>query len=201
MWRIMRVKGWSEDQLHFYLKCSWWPYGNLPFHRGYSQNLRTPSQSAYSLQYVYLYYSETFFPYPKYNMLSLVKHTVYIHCCCTQGKRQMLWVDWQRWTAVPWKPLCRPGSTLAISWKGQKRNNKLPKWEAERIWINHCTCLLRLRHGPLIDVSILVDLLPQLVVDFLPSMEVLQTVVTEFVSPHQTRPHLAACVMAEVHAV
>jgi len=55
----------------------------------------------------------------------------------------------------------------------------------------------RLRHGPLIDVSILVDLLPQLVVDFLPSMEVLQTVVTEFVSPHQTRPHLAACVMAE----
>lgn len=82
---------------------------------------------------MYLYYSETLFPYPKYNMLSLVKHTVYIHCCCTQGKRQMSWVDWQTWTAVPWRPLCRPGSTLAISWKGQKRNNKLPRWEVERI--------------------------------------------------------------------
>ena len=63
----------------------------------------------------------------------------------------------------------------------------------------HCTCLVRLRHGPLMDVSFLVDILPQLVVDFLPPTEVLQTVVTEFVSPHQTRPKLAACVMAEVH--
>ena len=62
----------------------------------------------------------------------------------------------------------------------------------------HYTCLVRLRHGPLMDVSFLVDILPQLIVDFLPPMEVLQTVVTEFVSPHQTRPELAACVMAEV---
>lgn len=46
---------------------------------GCSQNLHTPSQSAYSLQYIYLYYSETLFPYTKYNMLSLVKHTVYRH--------------------------------------------------------------------------------------------------------------------------
>ena len=62
----------------------------------------------------------------------------------------------------------------------------------------HYSCLLRVRHGPLMDVSFLIDVLPQLVVDFLPPMEVLQTVVTEFVSPHQTRPELAACVMAEV---
>ena len=48
------------------------------------------------------------------------------------------------------------------------------------------------------DVEFLVDVLPQLIVDFLPPMEVLQTVVNEFISPHQSRPELAAMVMAEV---
>ena len=55
-----------------------------------------------------------------------------------------------------------------------------------------------MRHGPLVDVKFLVDVLPQLIVDFLPPMEVLQTVVNEFISPHQSRPELAAVVMAEV---
>lgn len=50
------------------------------------------------------------------------------------------------------------------------------------------------------DVEFLVDVLPQLIVDFLPPMEVLQTVVNEFISPHQSRPELAAMVMAEVSA-
>lgn len=59
----------------------------------------------------------------------------------------------------------------------------------------------RLRHGPLVDVEFLVDILPQLIVDFLPPMEILQTVVNEFVSPHQSRPELAAVVMAEVSAL
>jgi hypothetical protein len=49
-----------------------------------------------------------------------------------------------------------------------------------------------------VDVEFLVDVLPQLIVDFLPPMEVLQTVVNEFISPHQSRPELAAVVMAEV---
>lgn len=56
----------------------------------------------------------------------------------------------------------------------------------------------RLRHGPLLNVKFLIRVLPQLVVDLLPPLEVLQTVVSEFVSPHQTRPQLAARVMAEV---
>lgn len=56
----------------------------------------------------------------------------------------------------------------------------------------------RLRHGPLVDVKFLVEVLPQLIVDFLPPMEILQTVVNEFISPHQSRPELAAMVMAEV---
>ena len=56
----------------------------------------------------------------------------------------------------------------------------------------------RLRHGPLMDVAFLIRLLPQLTVDFLSPMEALQTVVSEFVSPHQPRPQLAARVMAEV---
>ena len=59
-------------------------------------------------------------------------------------------------------------------------------------------CFSRLRHGPLVDVEFLIDVLPQLIVDFLPPMEVLQTVVNEFISPHQSRPELAAMVMAEV---
>ena len=41
-------------------------------------------------------------------------------------------------------------------------------------------------------------ILPQVIIDFLPPMEVLQTVVTDFVSPHQSRPKLSASVMAEV---
>ena len=57
---------------------------------------------------------------------------------------------------------------------------------------------LRLRHGPLRNVAFLVRLLPQLTVDFLSPIEALQTVVSEFVSPHQPRPQLAARVMAEV---
>ncbi len=44
----------------------------------------------------------------------------------------------------------------------------------------------------------LVDVVPQLIVDFLLPLEALQTVVSELVSPHQTRPQFAACVMAEV---
>ena len=47
-------------------------------------------------------------------------------------------------------------------------------------------------------MEFLADVLPQLIVDFLPPMEVLQTVVNEFISPHQSRPELAAVVMAEV---
>ncbi len=42
------------------------------------------------------------------------------------------------------------------------------------------------------------DVVPQLIVDFLLPLEALQTVVSELVSPHQTRPHFAACVVAEV---
>ncbi len=57
----------------------------------------------------------------------------------------------------------------------------------------------RLRHGPYPDVHFLVDILPDLIVDFLPVMEVLQTVVTDFVSPHQTRPELAAAVLNKVY--
>ena len=56
----------------------------------------------------------------------------------------------------------------------------------------------RLRHGPLTDVQFLVDILPDIIVDFLPPMEVLQTVVTDFVSPHQTRPSLSAAIMNKV---
>ena len=55
-----------------------------------------------------------------------------------------------------------------------------------------------LRHGPLERVRFLVDLVPILMVDFLPPVQVLQMVVTEFVSPHQPRPSLAAVVMGEV---
>ena len=42
------------------------------------------------------------------------------------------------------------------------------------------------------------DVVPVLLVDFLPPLQVLQVVVTEFVSPHQPRPTLAAIVMGEV---
>ena len=49
-------------------------------------------------------------------------------------------------------------------------------------------------------MEFLADVLPQLMVDFLSPMEVLQTVVNEFISPHQSRPELAAVVMAEVSA-
>ena len=66
--------------------------------------------------------------------------------------------------------------------------------------VTFCPSYNRLRHGPLVDVGFLVDLLPQLIVDLLPPTEVLQSVVTEFVSPHQSRPELAAQVMAEVSA-
>ena len=58
--------------------------------------------------------------------------------------------------------------------------------------------MCRLRHGPLVDVGFLVDVIPQLLVDFLLPMEALQTVVSEFVSPHQTRPHFAAHILGEV---
>lgn len=60
-------------------------------------------------------------------------------------------------------------------------------------------CLfLRLRHGPEVNITFIVDILPKIIIDFLPPMEVLQTVVTDFVSPHQSRPRLAASIMAEV---
>ena len=55
-----------------------------------------------------------------------------------------------------------------------------------------------LRHGSLEGVRFLVDIVPVLMVDFLPPVQVLQMVVTEFVSPHQPRPALAAVVMGEV---
>ena len=57
----------------------------------------------------------------------------------------------------------------------------------------------RLRHGPLVNVGHLVHIMPQLIVDFLSPMEVLQLVVTDFVSPHQTRPQLSGTIMAEVY--
>ena len=56
----------------------------------------------------------------------------------------------------------------------------------------------RLRHGPLEGVKFLVEVVPILMTDFLPPVQVLQMVVTEFVSPHQPRPTLAAMVMGEV---
>ena len=31
----------------------------------------------------------------------------------------MLSVDWQIWTAVPWRVLCRPESKSATLWRGQ----------------------------------------------------------------------------------
>ena len=57
---------------------------------------------------------------------------------------------------------------------------------------------LRLRHGPEVNITFIVDILPKIIIDFLPPMEVLQTVVTDFVSPHQSRPRLSASIMAEV---
>lgn len=63
--------------------------------------------------------------------------------------------------------------------------------------MNHCFCC-RLRHGPEIGIDFIANVLPQVIMDFLSPMEVLQTVVTGFVSPHQTRPQLSAMVMAEV---
>ena len=59
----------------------------------------------------------------------------------------------------------------------------------------------RLRHDSYPDVKFLVDILPDLIVDFLPVVEALQTVVTAFVSPHQTRPELAASVLNKVCCV
>lgn len=64
-------------------------------------------------------------------------------------------------------------------------------------FFNSCF-LIRLRHGPEINITCIVDILPQVIIDFLPPMEVLQTVVTDFVSPHQSRPRLSASIMAEV---
>jgi huntingtin len=58
-----------------------------------------------------------------------------------------------------------------------------------------------LRHGPLEEVRFLVDVVPVVMVDFLPPVQVLQMVVTEFVSPHQPRPSLAAIVMGETFSL
>ncbi len=63
--------------------------------------------------------------------------------------------------------------------------------------IKHTICC-RLRHGSEIHTRCIADILPQVIIDFLPPMEVLQTVVTDFVSPHQSRPQLSASIMAEV---
>lgn len=59
----------------------------------------------------------------------------------------------------------------------------------------------RLRHGPEVNIYLILDILPQIIIDFLPPMEVLQTVVTDFVSPHQSRPQLSASIMAEVRLI
>ena len=59
-------------------------------------------------------------------------------------------------------------------------------------------CIYSLRHCPLEGVRFLVDLIPVLITDFFPPVQVLQMVVTEFVSPHQPRPTLAAVIMEEV---
>ena len=48
------------------------------------------------------------------------------------------------------------------------------------------------------EVEFLVDLLPGLIVDMLPPMDAMNTVVTEVISQQQTRPWLAATVMAKV---
>lgn len=67
--------------------------------------------------------------------------------------------------------------------------------------LSHHSPHFSMRHGPLEDVRFLVDVIPVLLVEFLPPVEVLQMVVTEFVSPHQPRPSLAAMVMGEVQWV
>lgn len=59
----------------------------------------------------------------------------------------------------------------------------------------------RLRHGPEVNITFIVDILPKIIIDFLPPMEVLQTVVTDFVSPHQSRPRFSASIMAETFAL
>jgi hypothetical protein len=51
------------------------------------------------------------------------------------------------------------------------------------------------------EVRFLVDVVPVVMVDFLPPVQVLQMVVTEFVSPHQPRPSLAAIVMGETFSL
>ena len=48
------------------------------------------------------------------------------------------------------------------------------------------------------EVSFLVVILPSLIVDFLPRVGALNTVVTELVSQQHERPWLAASVMASV---
>ncbi|CAI7995428.1 Huntingtin [Geodia barretti] len=58
-----------------------------------------------------------------------------------------------------------------------------------------------LRHSPLEGVRFLVGVVPVVMVDFLPPVQVLQMVVTEFVSPHQPRPSLAAIVMGETFSL
>jgi hypothetical protein len=66
----------------------------------------------------------------------------------------------------------------------------------------HVNMLLEhLRHGPLEVVKFLVGIVPVLMTDFLPPVQVLQMVVTEFVSPHQPRPTLAAMVMGETFSL
>ena len=60
---------------------------------------------------------------------------------------------------------------------------------------SHC----RLRHGNETEVDFLVNVLPGVIVDFLPPMDAMNTVVTEVISQQQTRPWMAAIIMAKVH--
>lgn len=93
---------------------------------------------------------------------------------------------------------------LETALQAREQVNNLMERYTTCILCAYCYIILyycRLRHGPLVDVEFLIDVLPQLIVDFLPPMEVLQTVVNEFISPHQSRPELAAMVMAEVRVL
>ena len=48
------------------------------------------------------------------------------------------------------------------------------------------------------EVEFLVKLLPGVIVDFLPPMDAMNTVVTEVISQQQTRPWMAAMIMFKV---
>lgn len=65
-------------------------------------------------------------------------------------------------------------------------------------WSHFC---YRLRQGNETEVEFLVDILPGLIVDFLPRMDSMNMVVSEVISQQQSRPWLAALVMSKVNII